>query len=153
MTEIFEWFVDLPLALQALGGVVIGFIPFLESYVAGMVGALLGYPWPVALLAGVAGNMIALFIAMPLGARVAQRRQSREPSLRQQKVLDRVNRFGVPAAALLAPTLMAISLTAFIMAAAGLDRARTFWWNTVAVLVWGGAFTGLGVWMRQVFAG
>ncbi len=151
MADFFEWFFDLPLIFQALGGVIIGAIPFLESYIAGFLGAMFGFPWPFALLAGVVGNVLALIVAVPLGARVAARRQGKEMTLRQQKVLDRTNRFGIPVAALLAPTLMAISLTAFIMAAAGLERRRTFWWNVVAVVVWGAALTGFGVWAREVF--
>ncbi|WP_261624348.1 hypothetical protein [Nesterenkonia marinintestina] len=151
MADLLQWFVDLPVLLQALGGVIIGFIPFLESYIAGFMGALLGFPWALALLAGVVGNVLALIVAVPLGARVASRRGGRELTHRQQKVLDRTNRFGIPVASLLAPTLMAISLTAFIMVAAGLDRGRTFWWNVAAAVVWGAAATGFGVWAHEVF--
>lgn len=39
---------------------------------------------------------------------------------------------------------MAISLTAFIMVVAGLDRTRSLVWNIVAAAAWGVAFTALG---------
>ncbi|MCM3847478.1 hypothetical protein ND486_14890 [Pseudonocardia sp. DR1-2] len=56
-----------------------------------------------------------------------------------------MDRYGVPVASLLAPTLMAISVTAFGMVAAGLDRRQVVVWQVVAVVVWAALFAAIGL--------
>ena len=62
-----------------------------------------------------------------------------------------MDRYGVPVASLLAPTLMAISLTAFGMVAAGLDRRQVMIWQVVAVVVWAALFAAVGLGALSAF--
>ena len=135
-------------ALQILAVLVIGIVPFLESYVGAGVGALAGMPVAVAVGAAVAGNLLALAAATWLGTRARRgltRDRERTQSERRRKLVARVDRYGVPVASLLAPTLMAISFTAFAMVAAGLDRRQVVVWQTITVVVWGVLFGALGL--------
>ncbi|ALE74472.1 MULTISPECIES: hypothetical protein [unclassified Pseudonocardia] len=134
--------------LQVLAVVVIGIVPFLESYVGAGVGALAGMPVVLAVTAAVVGNLLALAVAVWLGDRARRgltRGGEKPQSERRRKLIARVDRYGVPVASLLAPTLMAISLTAFAMVAAGLDRRQVVVWQTVTVVVWGVLFGALGL--------
>lgn len=135
-------------ALQILAVLVIGIVPFLESYVGAGVGALAGMPVAVAVVAAVAGNLLALAAAAWLGTRTRRgltRGRERPQSERRRKLVARVDRYGVPVASLIAPTLMAISLTAFAMIAAGLDRRQVVVWQTITIVVWGVLFGVLGL--------
>lgn len=145
MNDFIVWIDSLPALVQFVLIFVVGIIPFLESYVAAPVGILLGLPWPLALGAAIAGNVLALLVAVPWGAKLADKREGQPRSPRQEKVVARVNKYGVPVAALIAPTLMAISLTAFFMVLAGLDRKQTMIWNVVASVVWGAGFAVLAI--------
>lgn len=156
MTDFLAWVDQLPSILQFSLIFVVGVIPFLESYVGGLLGVLLGLPWPFALVAAVAGNAVALLVAVSAGTWVVERRErrqeKRERTQRQQKILDRVNKYGIPIASLIAPTLLAISLTAFIMVIAGLDKTKVLIWNIVAAAAWGATFTALGVGLFEVLS-
>lgn len=48
----------------------------------------------------------------------------------------------MPLASLLAPTVLAISLTTFIMVSVGYARTRVVIWQMVAAIVWGGLVAG-----------
>lgn len=153
MEDFFIWIDGLPAVVQFLLIFVVGIIPFLESYVGGMVGVLLGLPWPLALGAAVAGNVLALLVVIPWADKMADKREGKPSTPRQEKVMARVNKYGIPVAALIAPTLLAISLTAFFMVLAGLDKTQTLIWNIVAAVVWGALFTGFGVVVMNVLVG
>lgn len=153
MDTVITWFDSLPLIIQIIALFVIGVIPFLESYVGGFLGGLFDLPIAVAFLAPVAGNLLAVFVAVRWAGRVADKRADRERTPRQEKILARVNRYGIPGAALLAPTLLAISITAFLMVVSGLDRRLTLIWNGVAVLVWGAGFLIAGYGLNAAVGG
>ncbi|WP_140399954.1 hypothetical protein [Aeromicrobium sp. PE09-221] len=153
MSSLASSFDSLPFVLQILVVAVIGVVPFLESYVGAFVGTLVGLPAPVALVAAVLGNVLAVLIAVAFGSRIAQRRerQRQQPRTpRQEKVMARVDRWGVPIASLLAPMVLAISLTAFIMTTVGLARRQVVVWQIAAVVLWGGIFTAFGLGLLSV---
>ncbi|MEU9822727.1 hypothetical protein ACIGG9_23055 [Pseudonocardia alni] len=148
------WVTALHPVWQFLAVFVIGVVPFLESYTGTLVGTVTGMPVLLAAAGAVAGNVLALVVAVRLGDRARRglgRRASRPPSERRQKVIARVDRYGVPVASLLAPTLMAISLTAFGMVAAGLDRRQVMIWQVVAVVVWAALFAAVGLGALSAF--
>lgn len=148
------WVAALHPVWQFLAVFVIGVVPFLESYTGTLVGTVTGMPVLLAAGGAIAGNVLALVVAVRLGDRARQglgRRASRPPSERRQKVIARVDRYGVPVASLLAPTLMAISVTAFGMVAAGLDRRQVVVWQVVAVVVWAALFAAVGLGALSAF--
>ena len=148
------WVTALHPVWQFLAVFVIGVVPFLESYTGTLVGTITGMPVLLAAAGAIAGNVLALVVAVRLGDRARRglgRRASRPPSERRRKVIARVDRYGVPVASLLAPTLMAISVTAFGMVAAGLDRRQVVIWQVVAVVVWAALFAAVGLGALSAF--
>lgn len=133
--------------LQFLAVFVIGVVPFLESHFGAFVGTLTGVPVVLAALAAIAGNLLALAVAIRAGGAVQRRVADRRgaPSKRTRKVLDKVDKFGVPVASLLGPFVLATALSTFIMIGAGLDRRTVVIWQAVAVTVWGIAFAALAL--------
>jgi hypothetical protein len=132
--------------VQFLAVFVIGIVPFLESHVGALVGTLTGVPVVLAALAAIGGNLLALAIATRAGSAVARRvaaRRTSGPSPRAEKVLAKVDRFGVPVACLLGPFVLATALSTFIMLSAGLDRRKVLTWQITAVVVWGIAFASI----------
>lgn len=131
--------------LQFLAVFVIGLVPYLESHFGAFVGTLTGVPVVLATLAAVAGNLIAVAVAVRAGGAVHRRVQSRrgEPSPRARKVLSKVDQFGVPVASLLGPFVLATALSTFIMISAGLNRRAVVIWQSIAVTAWGVVFAAL----------
>ncbi|OSY41272.1 MULTISPECIES: hypothetical protein [Pseudonocardia] len=149
MIEQLNVFVDtLHPVVQVLAVLVIGIVPFLESYVGAGIGVVAGMPVVLAVGAAVIGNLIALAAAVWLGDRARRgitKGGAKPQSDRRRKLLARVDRYGVPIASLAAPTLMAISITPFAMVAAGLNRQQVIIWQAITVVVWGVAFGALAL--------
>lgn len=140
--------------LAALAVVVLGAVPFVESYFGTLVGALAGLPLWTALAAAVAGNVAALLVAATAGRAVNRKRTSASGhrSGRSGRIVERTEKHGVPIASLLAPTVFAISLTTFIMVSVGFDSARVVRWQIVATIAWG-ALTAAAVQLVSSLAG
>ena len=149
MIEQLNAFVDtLHPLVQVLAVLVIGIVPFLESYAGAGIGVVAGMPVALAVTAAVVGNLIALAVAVWLGDRARRgltNGTAKPQSGRRRKLLARVDRYGVPIASLAAPSLLAISITAFAMVAAGLNRQQVIIWQVVTVVVWGIAFGALAL--------
>lgn len=148
ITPLTEFIAGLHPVLQFLAVFAIGVVPYLESHVGTFVGTLTGIPVVVAALAAIAGNLLALAVGIRAGGAVQRRVAARRggPGKRNQKVLAKVDRFGVPLASLLGPFVLATALSTFVMISAGLDRPTVIIWQVVAVVVWAifAAALGLG---------
>lgn len=122
------------LAITFLGGV-----PFVESYLGTMIGAVAGIALPLALGAALLGNTVAILVAGGAGGVVANRRTNKPAAAhsRRARVVARTDKYGVPIASLLAPTVFAISLTTFIMVSVGYRRRRVITWQIIAAVAWG----------------
>jgi hypothetical protein len=141
--------------LQFLAVFVIGLVPYLESHVGAFVGTVTGVPVVLAALAAIAGNLVALLVAIRAGGAVARRIAERRTSTsgrRTQKVLAKVDRFGVPVASLLGPFVLATALSTFVMISAGLHRRTVIIWQVVAVTAWAVAFAVLGLGAQAVLS-
>lgn len=149
-------FADLQSFVAELGPVVsvltvtvLGGIPFIESYFGTVLGALAGVPLPLALGAALVGNTAAVLVAGSLGGAIARRREGSATAVssRRARIVARTDKYGVPIASLLAPTVFAISLTTFIMTSVGYGRRRVIVWQIAAAVVWGAgmaaAFAGM----------
>ena len=113
-------FVDtLPLALQVLSLLVVGLVPFLEGDVAAAIGVVTGVPLILALIFSAAGTILATMAAVAWGARIGEKRQRGE---RERRIMARVEKWGIPIAMLLGGFFVSVSVNAFVMSAAGLNR-------------------------------
>ena len=130
---------DLHPVVSVLAVTFLGGVPFVESYLGTMIGAVAGIALPVALGAAVLGNTVSVLVAGSAGRVVADRRANQPAAAhsRRARVVARTDKYRVPIASLLAPTVFAISLTTFIMVSVGYQRRRVITWQIVAAAAWG----------------
>lgn len=154
LTNLQEWVAGLSPVVAYLGVALVGTIPFVESYLGTVVGVLAGLPVVGSLLAACGGNVIAVLVAALAGTPIARRQEGKPAtaSSRRAKIVERTEKWGVPLASLLAPTVFAISLTTFIMISMGFDRTRVVVWNIVAAFAWGAVVALLMVIVRYLGA-
>ena len=132
-----------PAWLQWLAVVLIGAVPFVESYTGTIIGVAIGLHPAVAAAAAIAGNAASVVIVVAVVGQLrtrrdAHRRSAPSPDSRIRRVF---RRFGVPGVALLAhPT----QISAAAMVGFGAGRARVLAWELVFVVSWGAVMAVLG---------
>ncbi|WP_344337461.1 hypothetical protein [Brevibacterium salitolerans] len=115
-----QQFVDtLPAPLQVIALMVIAVVPIFEGDVAVAIGLVTGVWWPLALVTSAAGTGLATVVAVAAGAKLGSKRTKGE---REQRVLARVEKWGIPIAMLLGGFFFSVTINAFVMSAAGLSR-------------------------------
>lgn len=131
---------------QQIGALtLVGAIPFIESYMGSMLGAIAGINPYVAVPAAVLGNIVCTFLLISLASRgrtAFTRNRADEPE--SGKVARYFNRFGVPGVALLGPMVLASQVTAPTLVALGADRRTVYVWAGVSILAWGVLFGFFG---------
>lgn len=155
-----DWSESLPEALQWLAIIAISAIPFMESFVGGFIGVVIGLPFWAALLTAVIGNMLALLIliygAHFIRTQIMKRQEPKELSPTRQKRREKAKRlfdkFGVPGVSLLGPIALPSQFTAPLMVSFGANRHAVTLWMFVSVVVWGAGFTLLGVGFLNIMA-
>lgn len=150
-----DWADGLGPAVQWLGVIAIGAIPFLEAYAGALVGVLIDMPFALAVLLGVIGNFlcVAALVLAAHGTRnaVTARKEPKEMSERQLKRREKTkrnfDRFGVPGVALLGPLALPSQFTAPLMVSFGANRNAVLIWMFVSIVVWAviGAFLGIAI--------
>ena len=147
-----------PAALQWLAVMLVGAIPFVESYGGAVLGIVVGVPTPVAILAAIIGNVIAMsltvWIASSLRATATARKkvaagisaetddepQTPEPSRGKQRIRQLFDRFGVPGVSVLGQWALPSHLTAPTLVGFGASRNSVIVWQTVGIILWGVTF-------------
>src|SRR5699024_7823125 len=156
-----DFVLGLPDAIQFLGVVAVGAIPFIESYGAATIGIAAGIPIPVAVAAAIIGNVASVLLVVFGIAGIRSRATSgpgRETGARggdgkRGKVAATVRRVGVPGASLLGPLVLPSQFTSAAMVGIGADRRAVAAWTSLAVALWGlaiglaaaGLFSAAGV--------
>lgn len=137
---------------QQIGALIlIGAIPFIESYNGSLLGTLVGISPYLAVPATVLGNIACTFalVAVAIQGRDAITRnrdavQDEPVSPRRQKVARYFDRFGVPGVSLLGPLVLASQFTAPILIALGANRRSVYVWTGISILAWGVLFGFFG---------
>ncbi|WP_306367497.1 small multi-drug export protein [Nocardiopsis sp. CC223A] len=142
----------LPVALQWAVVVVLGMIPFVESYSGAALGVVAGLPVYVAVPAAVAGNIVSMLFVVSVAARLRNRvrgnRTETALSPRRAKLRKRFDRYGVAGVALLGPLALPSQITAAATVSFGASRRAVVFWQAVAIVLWGvgfGTLATLGV--------
>ncbi|WP_203135788.1 small multi-drug export protein [Microbacterium sp. JZ31] len=135
---------SLPPALQWLGVILLGAIPFVESYFGSFVGVLAGLsPW-VAVPAAIIGNVISMliFVLGAHGVRKAATRNREAPALspRRAKLKERLERFGVPGVSLLGQLVLPSQITSAAIVGFGASRNAVIFWQVISIVLWGVVF-------------
>lgn len=114
-------FVDtLPMALQTLALLGIGAVPVLEGDVSALIGVVAGVPMVLTIIFAAAGTILATMAAVAWGARIGDKRQKGD---RERRIMARVEKWGIPIAMLIGGFFVSVSINAFVMSAAGLNRS------------------------------
>jgi len=124
----------LPLPLQIIAVFAIGMIPFLEGDVSAGIGVAAGIPLVPVIIAAAAGTILVTIGAVALG--------SRRTRTREDKIVSRAQRFGIPLAMIIGGFLVSVPLNALVMSAARLDRTTILISGAVTAVI-NATFVGL----------
>lgn len=136
---------SLPEALQWVGVMLIGAIPFVESYGGSVIGIVAGIPTPLAIAAAIAGNIVAMLALVQIAhlsrSKVTGGRAPRkELSPKQQRIKAMFERFGVPGVSLLGQWVLPSQITSSLMVSFGAGRNWVVLWQVISIVIWGVAF-------------
>lgn len=135
--------------MQVLGIMLVGAIPFIESYLGSFLGTIVGVDPFLAVPAAVIGNIVCTFILIAITSRVraaatSGREAKSELSPRRKKVVSYLERFGVPGVALLGPLVIASQITAPTLIAVGAKKSSVYLWTAISIALWGILFGFFG---------
>lgn len=146
-----EFTASLPDAVQWLGVILIGAIPFIESYFGSAIGIIAGVDPVVATAAAIIGNTASMLVfvlsARKIRARITRDKEPVESSPRRERLRAAFNRWGVPGVSLLGQTILPSQITAGAMVSFGAKTSAVIVWQTISIILWGVAFgllTALG---------
>ncbi|GLU50006.1 hypothetical protein [Nocardiopsis ansamitocini] len=134
-------------ALQWIAVILLGVIPFVESYLGSVIGVVAGLSPFVAIPAAILGNLVSMLVAVyaahSLRSRVRGDRPQAELSPRRAKLKARFDRYGVAGVSLLGPLVLASQITSAATISFGASRNSVIFWQSVAIVLWGVGFGGL----------
>lgn len=160
--ESLQTFADsFPAALQWFAIMLVGAIPFVESYGGAVLGVVVGIPVPIAILAAVIGNVIAMALAVVIASSIREKATARaaakaggpaegtdsdgpSSSGRGKDRIRRIfERYGVPGVSILGQWALPSHVTAPTLVGFGASRGSVVVWQTVGILLWGVTFGAL----------
>lgn len=153
LTNLAQFTQGLDAWLQGFFVVLLGAIPFVESYGGTFVGIVAGVPPILAVIAAIIGNLICtfalMFAALKTRSAVLSRRDggaNTEPALskRRAKVAAALERYGVPGVCLLGPIIVPSQLTGPTLVAVGAQPSKVFVFQGLGIIAWGVLFALLG---------
>lgn len=148
--ELLEQAKDSNPIFQFLSVMVVAAIPFLEGYVAVPVGVAIGYPFLLALIAGIVGNWLSVAAVIAASGNLQRwlqgRRRAKQggaaSSKRTQRASQLFSKYGVPGVALIGPLLVGNHIGAFVCIISGASKRYVLLWQTISIVVWA---TGAGL--------
>lgn len=153
LTNLAQFTQGLDAWLQGFFVVLLGAIPFVESYGGTFVGIVAGVSPILAVVAAIIGNVICtfalMFAALKTRTAVLSRRgggANTEPEMskRRAKVAKALDQYGVPGVCFLGPLLVASQITAPTLIAVGARPGKVFLFQGLAIVAWGVLFALLG---------
>lgn len=156
ISSVQEWALSLPWFLHWVGILVLGAIPFVESYFGSVIGVLSGLSPFVAIPVAIGGNVVSMlafvFGVHAVRGRVMRDREQPPLSPRRQKVKERFDRYGVAGVSLLGQLVLPSQITSALIVSFGASRDRVIAWQVVSIVLWGVVCGVLAVYGVNVFA-
>lgn len=129
--EIWQW-----LALILLGA-----IPYVESYTAAVIGVVAGVALPIAILASIVGNVVSMLAFVTFGTRLHRPQDVSKPLFkRREKFKAAFDKYGIAGVSLLGQTLLPSQITSMAMVGLGADKGKVIFWQIISIILWGVAF-------------
>ncbi|WP_313428198.1 small multi-drug export protein [Siminovitchia terrae] len=122
---------------------IIGFVPFLEAFVAVPIGILLDLPFIFVVLAGATANWLSVMVLIVFSSFTRSLFSEREKNnsdhfinRRFQKAKAYFNKYGVPGIALLGPIIGTNHIGALVCIIAKANKKNIILWQTVSIVIW-----------------
>lgn len=138
---------SLPPMLQWVGVLLISAIPFVESYFGSAIGVIIGLNPVVAVALASIGNALSMVLfvlaAHKVRAKATAKNGPKELTAKQQKLRERLDRYGVPGVSLLGQLLLPTQITATILVSFGIKKNTVIVWQIISIALWGIIFATL----------
>lgn len=152
ITTLQDFTTSLPEFLQWVAVMIIGAIPFVDSYLGSVIGILAGVNPIVAIAAAIVGNVISMLIfaltAHRVRTRVTAGKQAAELTPRQEKVRRGFDKYGVVGVSLLGPFVLPSQFTSAAMVSFGAPKNAVILWQVISIIIWGvvaGTLAAVGI--------
>lgn len=132
MEPIWQWF----------GVLLIGAIPYVESYGGALIGVVSGVATPIAITAAIVGNWLSMMLLVLFGGALHHFFVAKDKPLspKQEKMKRTFDKYGVAGVSLVGQTILPSQLTSLAMVSFGADKKTVIFWQTIAIVLWGTVF-------------
>ncbi|SDH73965.1 membrane protein DedA, SNARE-associated domain [Alteribacillus persepolensis] len=143
MEEIYQWIQGVHIVYQLAAIFVLGFIPFIEAFVAIPIGLVVDLPFVPTVLLGLIGNWLSivllLFFSSFITSVISKRKKSNGSFInrRMQKAQQYFNKYGVPGLSLAGPIIGSNHISAIVCLLARSGQRNIIIWQTISILLWG----------------
>lgn len=141
--DIFQRVEEINVIYQYIAVFIIGFMPFLEAFVAVPIGILLDLPFILVVLVGATANWLSVMVLIVFSSFTRSLFSEREKNnsdhfinRRFQKAKAYFNKYGVPGIALLGPIIGTNHIGALVCIIAKANKKNIILWQTVSIVIW-----------------
>ncbi|GIN93876.1 hypothetical protein J22TS1_49270 [Siminovitchia terrae] len=141
--DIFQRVEEINVIYQYIAVFIIGFVPFLEAFVAVPIGILLDLPFILVVLVGATANWLSVMVLIVFSSFTRSLFSEREKNnsdhfiiRRFQKTKAYFNKYGVPGIALLGPIIGTNHIGALVCIIAKANKKNIILWQTVSIVIW-----------------
>ena len=128
--------------VQWIGVMLVGAIPFVESYFGSALGVVAGVSVPLAIAAAIVGNFISMVFVVTFGHKFYHWRtkDQKELSPRKQKFQKYFDKYGIIGVSLLGQTFLPSQITSAAMVSLGARKNKVIFWQAISITLWGVVF-------------
>lgn len=141
--EIFQRLEEINIVYQFIALFIIGFVPFLEAFVAVPIGILLGLPFIPVVIVGITANWLSVMTVIVFSSFIRSLFSEKEKTTsdyfinrRFQKAKIYFNKYGVPGISLLGPIIGTNHIGALVCLIAKASKKNIITWQTVSIVIW-----------------
>lgn len=141
--EIFQRVEEVNVIYQYIAVFIIGFVPFLEAFVAVPIGVLLDLPFILVVLVGITANWLSVMAVIVFSSFIRSLFSKKEKNnsdhfinRRFQKAKKYFNKYGVPGISLLGPIIGTNHIGALVCIIAKANKKNIILWQTISIVIW-----------------
>lgn len=141
--EIFQRVEEVNVIYQFIAIFIIGFVPFLEAFVAVPIGILLELPFTLVVLVGATANWLSVMAVIVFSTIIKSWFSEKEKNKsdhfinrRFQKAKLYFNKYGVPGISLLGPVIGTNHIGALVCIIAKANIKNIILWQSISIVIW-----------------